>query len=253
MKKIILLFFALCAGFGQSVTAQQDDALTLLLHEMRYRQQFHIAVAAGANFDLAKSSSNPAASLLGDRSTVVPAIDVRLTHLFAPRFGWYADLRFKLFKNRNGYETWGSQLGEALLNKLLPGIDRLHLAYSVGGVFRIEGDHWQCYPRIGIGQSYYGTNRKMETVEDGEMKLVLDSDGSAICLDLGVSTQYRFTPHLALVLDVLWQQPLSRARGYLSEKEGEAEAREFTYRSSTIGRELNVSLGVNFCFDLTRR
>ena len=33
-------------------------------------------------------------------------------------------------------------------------------------------------------------------------------------------------------------------------KTRKAGAKEFTYRSSTIGRELNISLGVNFCFGL---
>jgi len=58
---------------------------------------------------------------------------------------------------------------------------------------------------------------------------------------------------MALLFDIFWQQPLSTAKSYLYEKEGEAEAQEYVYRSSTIGRELNVSLGVNFCFDPARR
>ena len=39
-------------------------------------------------------------------------------------------------------------------------------------------------------------------------------------------------------------------KDYLPTEDDEAGAKEFTYRSSTIGRELNISLGVNFCFGL---
>lgn len=39
-------------------------------------------------------------------------------------------------------------------------------------------------------------------------------------------------------------------KDYLPTEDKKAGAKEFTYRSSTIGRELNISLGVNFCFGL---
>lgn len=253
MKKGLLFFFLMCAGACLPALAQQDDARALQYHEMRYQPQLHFSVGVGANTDMSEPSPNPASLLFGVRPETVPAFDLRMMHLFAPCFGWYADVRFKLFKSRNVYETLGSQLGEALLNKLLPGIDHLHLAYSIGGVFRIEGDRWQCYPRLGIGQSYYGTNRKAESIKEGEKELLLNCDGAAICLNFGVSTQYRLTPRMALLFDIFWQQPLSTAKSYLYEKEGEAEAQEYVYRSSTIGRELNVSLGVNFCFGPARR
>lgn len=243
----------MCAGVCLSGAAQQDEAWMLQLHDMRYQPQFHIGVGVGANVDFAKSSDNPASTLFGVRPKAVPALDLRLVHLFAPRFGWYADLRFKFFKCSGEYGPFGDQVGEALLAKLQPGLDRLHLAYSVGGVFRIEGDRWQCYPRIGIGQSYYGTNRTSENILEGDTRQVLESDGSAICLDFGISTQYHLTRRWALFFDVLYQQPLTRAKSYLLVKNGEADAQEFTYRSSTVGRELNVSVGVNVCFDLRRR
>ena len=41
-----------------------------------------------------------------------------------------------------------------------------------------------------------------------------------------------------------------REKAICRPKTRKAGAKEFTYRSSTIGRELNISLGVNFCFGL---
>lgn len=41
-----------------------------------------------------------------------------------------------------------------------------------------------------------------------------------------------------------------REKAICQPKTRKAGAKEFTYRSSTIGRELNISLGVNFCFGL---
>ena len=35
--------------------------------------------------------------------------------------------------------------------------------------------------------------------------------------------------------------------------DGSSAPQEYAYRSRTLGRELNVSLGVNFCLDLRKR
>ena len=251
MKKFsFLTFLFFCLSMCPTVSAQEDDARTLMFHEMRYTHQLHLSVGAGANFDLAKSSSNPASTLFGIRPTTAPALDVRLTHLFAPRFGWYADARLKFFESKNAHASWGEQVANVFFHAL--GIGYVHAAYSVGGVFRMEGDRWLCYPRIGIGQSYYGMNRDKREEIDGEECVVLESDGTAVCLNFGVSTQYRLTRHLSLMLDVAYQQPVTRADSYLWIQD-EYDGQPQTYRSSTIGRELNVSLGVNVSFYLKRK
>ena len=230
----------------------QDGAGDARFGGMRYAPQFQMDLALGANTDLAKSSSNPASRLFGTRPGTVPAFDVRISHLFAPRFGWYADLRVKFFKGKMEYATLGDKVADALADVFFPGMDRLHLAYSVGGVYRMEGLRWRCYPRVGVGQSHYGTNRESSATV-GERRTVVETDGKAWCMDFGVSTQYRLTPQVALVLDVLYQQPITKCKGYMLVDDGSSAPQEYAYRSRTLGRELNVSLGVNFSLDLRKR
>ena len=115
-------------------------------------------------------------------------------------------------------------------------------------MYRLEGTRWQCYPRVGIGQNFYGYNRKKES--DGELRL--ESDGKTFCMDVGIMTQYRLTPLFAITFDVLYRQPLTSAESYLL-LETETGMQPYSYRSSTLGRELNVGIGINFCFSLKKK
>lgn len=76
-----------------------------------------------------------------------------------------------------------------------------------------------------------------------------ECNSSTWCLDFGVAAQYRLTQKVALVLDVLYQQPLDRTEAYLRGEAGEI----YSYHGTTMGRELNVRLGVNFCFQLGKK
>lgn len=249
MKKhcCILLFLTCCINMGLFA---QGNAEVTQFPAQRYKPQLHIRFGLGANVDLSRPSDNPAALTLGSRPGVVPALDLRLAHLFARRWGWYADVRFKFFKNRQDFDPMkDDEMMTFVKMALLSGQNVAHLAYSAGAVFRMESDRWQCYPRLGIGSSQYTFNRKSYN-DFGGKNIVMDSNGTALCMDFGVSMQYLLCRQLALVFDVLWQQPLTSSKGYLQTEDDEAGAKEFTYRSSTIGRELNISLGVNFCFGL---
>lgn len=221
----------------------RNDGTDVSLQHKDYQKELQLSLLLGTNIDLVHASSNVAAKLIGERKRVAPVMDVRVAHLFARRWGWYADYRIKYYESKRSNVGIGDAIGTVLLSLL--GLDKLHFAYSVGGVYRIEGKRWQCYPRIGVGQSFYGWNRERSD-EDG---MSFECNSSTWCLDVGVAAQYRLTRKVALVLDVLYQQPLDGTEAYLRGEAGEI----YSYHGTTMGRELNVRLGVNFCFQLGKK
>lgn len=233
----VLLFVAV------SLKAQIENADMMEMEEMRYERQLHWAMTFGGSISLDRHSDNPAAAILGTPPPVAPAFDLRLSHLFAKHWGWYADFRLKYYVCKLEY----GGMGEIFVTAFSPST-YFHVGYSAGGVFRIEGKRWQCYPRLGIGHNFYGYNRHKVKEE----RVLLESDGKTFCMDVGVSTQYHLTPHMALMIDVLYRQPFTSAKAYLSMEE-EGGMQSYSCSSTTWGRELNVSLGLSFCFSLKRR
>lgn len=242
-----LRFVKLCVGGLMIATtplyAQEKSANVQKLEALRYQRQLHLSTTFVGSIDLAHHSDNPAARIFGEPPSVAPAEDIRLTHLCGARWGWYADFRVKYYVSKLEH----SDFLEGFVSAISPS-SYFHIGYSVGGVYRLEGTRWQCYPRVGIGQNFYGYNRKKES--DGELRL--ESDGKTFCMDVGIMTQYRLTPRFAITFDVLYRQPLTSAESYLL-LETETGIQPYSYRSSTLGRELNVGIGINFCFSLKKK
>lgn len=114
-------------------------------------------------------------------------------------------------------------------------------------VYRMESPRWKCYPRIGIGANYYGENIKKEKEKDNET-WKMDGNGNTFCLDFGVSTHYMILPSTSLVLDIAYQQPLTKAKANYLHTKGDQTLADHQFRSSTYGRELNVSGGISVTF-----
>lgn len=245
MKKKCLLGLIAVFLYCPMLLRGQESRTDVSLQDKACQSELQLSVLLGANVDLAHAASDMAAKLIGERKRVAPVMDVRLTHLFARHWGWYADIRFKYYESKHLSVGIGDAIGSALLSALFSGLDKLHVAYSLGGVYRIEGERWQCYPRIGIGQSHYGLNRESGDGDDRVFKC----NSSTWCLDFGVATQYRLTSKVALMFDLLYQQPLNSAEVHLRDQSGEMHS----YHETTMGRELNVRLGVNICFQLGRK
>lgn len=245
MKRIGLFIFLLSMAFG-SIDAQQlsisrKDFLT------PYQKGMKLDIGVGANLDLSQSSANPAAAALGIRNTAATSLDLRFTHLFSRRIGWYAETRFKFFKLRNEYDSFSNKIGMALFEMFFGPLSKLHLAYDAGFVYRLESARWKCYPRIGVGASYYGTNTSKEKEKGNEVWKV-KSNGDTFCLDLGVSTHYMIRYNTSLLLDISYQQPLNKATAsLLHTKDGEVKE-DYRFKSSTYGRELNISAGISVMF-----
>lgn len=243
MKRIYLLGTMVVFLYCPMLLMGQENGTGVSLQHKDYQKELQLSILLGANIDLVHATSNEAAKLIGERKRVAPVMDVRVAHLFAKHWGWYADFRFKYYESKRSNIGIGDAIGTVLLSLL--GLDKLYFAYSVGGVYRIEGKRWQCYPRIGVGQSFYGWNRERSD-EDG---MSFECNSSTWCLDFGVAAQYRLTQKVALMLDVLYQQPLDGTEAYLRGEAGEI----YSYHGTTMGRELNVRLGVNFCFQLGKK
>ncbi len=243
--KIKLLIVLLGLGTGTTLWASPPHSVpqSTLYREIRYKPQFHLYIGGGMNTNLARFSSNqPAAALFAQRTAIAPYYDCRLTHLFSPRFGWYADIRLKFFDMQSS-----NPLIDALLDLLIPGITKIHPACSAGLVYRFEGERWQCYPRIGIGKSYYGGDYEKQSTWDKRTHEEW-CRSSSLCMNLGVSTQYRLTPKIALMMDIFFQEPLTRAKSYLIDKNDGITLQEYAYSNRSIGRELNASLGIGLWF-----
>lgn len=246
MKRISLCIFLLAALYG-SINAQDLTASRQNLGEL-YQKHVKLDITSGANFDLARSSNNPAAALLGTRNTVAPLLDFRITHLFSRRIGWYAATRFKFFKSKNEYSSTLDEIIDYMTELFFtPLSTSLHIAYNAGMVYRLESPRWRCYPRIGLGASYYGSNKDRYKKKGNEIWM-LNSNGNTFCMELGLSAHYMFNPKISLLLDISYQQPFNKAKADLVySKNGETKT-DAHFKSSTYGRELNVSTGIGFTF-----
>lgn len=68
----------------------QENGTGVSLQHKDYQKELQLSILLGANIDLVHTTSNEAAKLIGERKRVAPAMDVRVAHLFAKHWGWYA-------------------------------------------------------------------------------------------------------------------------------------------------------------------
>lgn len=251
MKKNYLLVFLLSILFG-SIGAHegyaQESSKSPQQFETPYQREARLDLTLGANFDLVRSSANPAAASLGMRNNSALLLEFRYTHLFSHHIGWYAGVRIKFFKLYGESDSKLQEFMEALAETLFtPLITRAHVAYDAGMVYRLESRRWKCYPRLGVGMSSYGSRGHISQKINKEVRKQ-DANGNTFCLNCGLSTHYMILPRTSLVLDIAYQQPLTKAKAsYLHSKDDEVIA-DCQFRSSTYGRELNISGGISVTF-----
>lgn len=219
-----------------------------------------ISLGGGVNLDLAHRTSDNIPSLLTDRKVAAPLIDIRLMHLFAPKWGWYFSFVYKwvdkrqnekienqyaLFKDKYYIESY--DWGPNDINSTIHG--------DVGVVYRIEKGKWALYPRIGIGvNDQYGHDIHSYLKEKGNNKLYEINFGPSeeesfetVNLAFGLNANYKISKKFKLFLDISYLQPFTSITGEFCMKD------QFTkeiveYKSgsnSTLGRELNISMGVS--------
>lgn len=251
MKKNCLLVFLLSILFGSISTQEsyaQESSKPRRQFEMPYQRESRLDLITDANFDLVRSSANPAAATLGMRKDAAPFLEFRYTHLFSRRIGWYAGVRLKFYKLYGESSSKLDDILVALAEALFtPLVTRMHVAYDAGMVYRLESSRWKCYPRLGVGMSSYGSHGDTSR-EIGKDIQKQHTNGETFCLNCGVSTHYMILPRTSLVLEIAYQQPLTKAKAsYLHIKDEEVIA-DYQFRSSTYGRELNISGGISVTF-----
>lgn len=224
----------------------------------------------GANFNLEHQSRTNVSNILADRRSVAPVIDTRFMHLFAKRWGWYSSLRFKIAGRNNA--TVREQLlrpfeSEYYINASASEESNAPSLYiDCGGVYRIEYPRWAIYPRLGVGVNSFYSN-----YVDGELKRkdsnqlyyakFFCSNGDSFvenepmervvfCLALGVTVNYKLSSKCNLFFDISYQQPISSAKsGYIKRDLYTSEiVEQSSFKSHTIGRDLNISVGVSIPF-----
>lgn len=222
-KSLSLILIALC--------------MELSAQEAAYRKQWKLDIMAGANIDFPHTSCNPAASLLSNRDRCVPVWNLRLSHLFAPRFGWYADLKIRFYDEH--YDNTGTfeDIMTALAKSAFAPVAYIRPSLNAGMLYRIESRHWHCYPRLGMG-----INLKNRRETDGKGYHTY-SNGTALCAEAGISAHYMLSQRMSLLLDVSYQQPVTKAKASVTRTADDVTTKS-EYRTSTFGRELSISAGI---------
>lgn len=246
-KGSCFLLFLLCIGVQLSAQEKLEQPST---SSIPYSKPLKIDLSVGTNIDLSNKSANPVAAMIGGRNKVAPVADLRFSHFFSKRFGWYAGIRLKFYEDHHDKGAFEEILTEAF--KPLSEMRKLHPAYDLGLTYRLETNNWRLYPRIGFGQSTYGSNRKSERRVNGE-GVGFETKTGAACLTFGLNASRRVSTNSFLFIDAFFQQPITKASAYIHEIKDDVITKTHSYKSSTLGRELNLSIGLTVLFGKTSK
>jgi hypothetical protein len=242
---LIFLFFGLSA-YGQQAKMENN-------HLKRYSPKFLLDVTAGANIDLISTGSVPESKLFDSKPKVVPMTGLRFTYLFSERIGGYASFQVNLYKTKKS-EYYPSSciedIFQMIYDELYSIMTKVHPALNVGIIYRFEQNKWSIHPAVGLGYMTYLPNKESSRSfeKDGiQYNLSYTQRASSIFLNFGLSTRYLLFDNGALILDVNFQQPLQKSFAELVVTTESVCESEF-YKTSTVGRNLNISIGYGFSF-----
>jgi hypothetical protein len=250
MKIKLIFFLGVVISFGTSTYAQQAGSYSLDSRDKKWL----LDITAGANIDMIRSGSSPESKLLGSRPNIVPVVGMRLTWLFSDRIGAYAKLHYNLYKSEKTEYAQSSIIGEileVLADHLFFPASRLYPSLDAGVVYRLEQDKWKIHPGIGIGYiRYLPDNNSSRTwlKDESEETISYKQRASPIFLNMGLSTRYLVSQRGSLVLDINFQQPLQKSYAELTTRIDGVETDRKSYRTSTVGRNINVSIGYGITF-----
>ena len=216
----------------------------------------------GANFDLSYSKKGNALSLLTNRKKVFPTLGVRFQHFVFQKLGWYANLRFGIPGKYEG-DSFGELTRELSTDYYVKDFfaeekqrSGISICGDIGLTYRIEHSRWSCYPRFGIGvNSVSCQSFRVELKKKGSNELyqirydskeyntdILD----ILVMSAGLNVNYKLSQNCYLLLSANYLQPIGKNTlyKYVTDLYTQTEVITSSYRNSTIGRDLNVSLGV---------
>lgn len=265
---IMLLLFGICA------TTQAQDSLSVSMQK-KINKTVQIDLFYGPNIDLSHRPEGNLLSTFTDRKRTVPAIGIRILHFPSKRWGWYFDLRMKIagknadrsqeiyrpfepdyYINENNRYSYPSEYS---------GVDQTNTNFNLGVAYRIENKKWAFYPKLGLGTNCYTfrpINAQLKGKGNNELYAITvllpdpyDETINIFTATLGISANYKLSKHCYLLADISYVQPLKSVHidYILKDLYTGQEIRKQTYRSSTLGRDLSVSIGFGFPIYLNKQ
>lgn len=217
------------------------------------KPRFKLDFTLGPNFDIAPGADVSNSDIFGSRPTVSPFLGVRATHLFAPKFGWYAGVNMNYYKEikptgykQNVVESFFEEFGNAIFGP----ISYVNPSIELGALYRIEQGNWSLHPSIGIGYDTYLGDKdtyKSKVKGDGpKHELTYDRNSSLFTAHVGLSTNYYVGRKTFVALHASYHQPLQAATAHLIETTDGVETSRFDFKSNGIGRGFFLGAGLGF-------
>lgn len=258
MSRVHLIIVLLCAC--TMIQAQEGLHLRTPSKENKLVQ---LDIDLGGRFDLAYRRDGNMLTSMSDQGASFFGMNLRLQHFFARKWGWYANV-YLGFPDKYARNS-GAELAQefeaeyyvsSLSNREKPEVNP---CLEGGIVFRMENARWAFYPRLGIGvssmncQTVHANLKKRGGNELYRVEcLVGDLYGSsnidAFVVSAGFTVNYKLSRHCYLLLNANYRQPLGKfeCNEYMKDLyTGESVTRR-THSSTTLMRDLNVSIGVGF-------
>ena len=237
MKKVLLLFLFFCSTTAYSQHTDMDEN-----PEEKRARPWRFLASPGVSFDLSGTSSDPNSSLLGERPSAVPLVELQLMYPISRRVEGYLRLQLNFYKDKRP-EYLGLDLAEDFFHKVFWPVSTFHPSFDTGIRYRIGWNNWSVHPGIGIGYAFY-LYRRSGTDADG---LSYKQRGEAIFANAGIDVRYTLKEGRFLSFGADYQQPLQKSYGRLTGMENETET-VLTYRTSRMGKSLNLRVGYGISF-----
>ena len=267
MKKVhlLVLLLVLCS-FLKAQEAQQ------LSHSRESNKLLQLNAGLGTGIDLMHRGAGNAFASMAAKKSPFPVVDFRLEHFFSRKWGWFANIKIGIpSKFRTDYYSELARVLEKdyyirnhIFEKQKPPVTP---CLAVGLVHRIENSHWAFYPRLGIGVNSpgfqdvsiglkkKGGNQIYETRYDIQDEFGQDSRDVFI-LSTGFSVNYKLSTYCYLFLSVDYIQPIgshSTMESVTTDLYTDEVVDRQIYKTSTLGRDLSVSVGVGIPIRLGRK
>ena len=259
MKRIYFFLLLLT-----TLTMSQAQENTFLRERSKENKLVQLDTDMGANFDLTYRRGGNMLTALTDKGKVYPAINFRLQHFFSKKWGWYTNIHLGIPKKykRDCYAELASALeADYYVSNLLADKQTPDVNFSMdGGVaYRIENSRWAFYPRLGLGvanvdiQNVYAELKKkggneLYRIEYNHRDEYGNESLDLFILSAGFTINYKLCRYLYLVLNTNYTQPIGQVsyNEYVRNLYNLTDREQRTYKSSTLARNLNVSIGVGF-------
>lgn len=270
MRKIHLLIILLLTTSVVPVSQAQESQF--LKPPSTKNKLLQLDLDVGAGFDLAYRGGGNMLTSMSEPKSVFPVVNLRLQHFFSRQWGWYTNIRLGIpVKYKRDCYAELVHAAEAyyvsnlVWDKQKPEVNP---CLDFGVTYRIENSHWAIYPRLGIGVnsvSYQRIHAELKKKGGNELYRIEYRVGGesdygnatidAFILSAGVTVNYKLSRYCFLLLNVNYVQPLEKftCHEYVTDLYEKKEIEKRVFKSSTLARDLNISVGVGFPFYLDRK